>query len=80
MAIEDCVTSMKSCIQEELDNYYDIATVDARIKLLQEAIDNGDAAADEKLESEIEAVNESIATALHIWSRTAERPKSRWAC
>lgn len=62
-AIDDCVTSMKSWVNEKLANYYDIAAIDAKIELLQEAIAEGDAAADEKLASEIAAVNKAIETA-----------------
>lgn len=62
-AIDDCVASMKSWVNEKLANYYDIAAIDAKIELLQEAIAEGDAAADEKLASEIAAVNKAIETA-----------------
>lgn len=62
-AIDGCVTEMKSWVNEELANYYDIAAIDAKITLLQEAITSGDAATDEKLTSEIAAVNESVASA-----------------
>ncbi|WP_346694504.1 leucine-rich repeat protein [uncultured Alistipes sp.] len=62
-AIDDCVASMKSWVNEKLANYYDIAAIDAKIELLQEAIAEGDASADEKLASEIAAVNKAIETA-----------------
>lgn len=62
-AIDDCVASMKSWVNEKLANYYDIAAIDAKIELLQEAIAEGDAAADEKLASEIAEVNKAIETA-----------------
>lgn len=62
-AIDDCVASMKSWVNEKLANYYDIAAIDAKIELLQEAIAEGDAAADEKLASEIAAVNKAIEAA-----------------
>ena len=62
-AIADCIDSMKSWVNELLANYYDIAAVDAKLQLLQDAIAAGDAATEEKLKGEIDAVNKSIESA-----------------
>ena len=62
-AIDNCIASMKDWVNEKLANYYNIAAIDAKVQLLQNAITQGDAAIDEKLRNEIASVNKSIETA-----------------
>lgn len=62
-AIDNCMGIMKDWVNEKLANYYNIAVIDAKVQLLQNAISQGDAALDEKLRNEITTVNKSIENA-----------------
>lgn len=62
-AIDNCIATMKDWVNEKLANYYNIAAIDAKVQLLQNAITDGDKKLDEKLRNEITTVNKSIETA-----------------
>jgi len=60
-AIDNCIATMKDWVNEKLANYYNIAAIDAKVQLLQNAITGGDKKLDEAIKEKEALLKEAIA-------------------
>lgn len=60
-AIDNCMMSMKDWVNEKLANYYNIATIDSKVQLLQNAIADGDKKLDEAIKEKEALLKDAIA-------------------
>ncbi len=60
-AIDNCIASMKDWVNEKLANYYNIAAIDAKVQLLQNAITDGDKKLDEAIKQKEALLKDAIA-------------------
>lgn len=59
-AIDNCIATMKDWVNEKLANYYNIAAIDAKVQLLQNAITDGDKKLDEAIKQSESALKKAI--------------------
>lgn len=59
-AIDNCMATMKDWVNEKLANYYNIAAIDAKVQLLQNAITDGDKNLDEAIKQSESALKKAI--------------------
>lgn len=60
-AIDNCIATMKDWVNEKLANYYNIAAIDAKVLLLQNAITDGDKKLDEAIKEKEALLKDAIA-------------------
>ena len=60
-AIDNCIATMKDWVNEKLANYYNIAAIDAKVQLLQNAITDGDKKLDEAIKEKEALLKDAIA-------------------
>ena len=59
-AIDNCIATMKDWVNEKFANYYNIAAIDAKVQLLQNAITDGDKKLDEAIKQSEFALKKAI--------------------